>query len=72
MDNCTTARLTDNQLVLLGELVRGDLEVERGRALPYASGDVVVRTVARAEPSAEVTRLADGDTAQMCADTYIK
>ena len=55
-------RLTDDQLVLLGELVHGNLQVQRGGPLPYASGDIVVRTVAGAEPTAKVTSLADGHT----------
>lgn len=61
--------LTDDQLVLLGELVLGDLQVERSGALPYTSGDIVVRTVAGAEPTTKVTSLADRHTSQMCADT---
>lgn len=60
--------LTDNQLVLLGEVVLGDLEVERSRSLAYTSGDIVVGTVAGAEPATEVTSLADWHTTQMCAD----
>lgn len=62
------SRLADNQLAVLGEVVLGDLEVERRGALSYPAGDVVVRAVAGAEPSAEVAGLANGDTAQMRAD----
>jgi hypothetical protein len=62
--------LTDDKLALLGEVVLGDLEVERGRSLSYPAGDVVVRTVAGAEPAAEVAGLADWDTTQVSADTY--
>lgn len=62
--------LTDDQLGLLGEVVFGDLEVERGGALAYTSGDIVVGTVAGAEPATEVTSLADWHTTQMRADTY--
>lgn len=61
--------LTDDQLAVLGELVLGDLEVEGGGSLSYTAGDVVVRTVAGAEPATVVTGLADGDTTQMGADT---
>lgn len=60
--------LTDDQLVLLGEIVFGDLEVKRSRSLAYTSGDIVVGTVAGAEPATEVTSLADWHTTQMCAD----
>jgi hypothetical protein len=62
-------RLTDDQLAILGEIVLGNLEVERGRTLPYSAGDIVVRTVARAEPTAVVTCLTNGNTTQMGADT---
>jgi hypothetical protein len=62
-------RLTDDQLAILGEIVLGNLKVERGRTLPYSAGDIVVRTVARAEPTAVVTGLANGDTTQVGADT---
>lgn len=62
--------LTDNQLVFLGEVVLGNLEVERSRSLAYTSGDIVVGTVAGAEPATEVTSLADWHTTQMCADAY--
>lgn len=61
--------LTDDDLALLGEVVLGDLEVERRRALADAARDVVVRTVAGAEPTAEFTSLADGDTTKVGADT---
>jgi hypothetical protein len=64
---CT--RLTDDNLALLGEVVRGDLEVERRRSLSYATRDVVVGSVAGAEPAAKVAGLADGDTTKMGADT---
>lgn len=61
-------RLTNDQLVLLGEVVFGDLEVEGSGSSPDAAGDVVVGTVARAEPSTVVTGLANGHATQMCAD----
>lgn len=61
---------THDQLVVLGEVVRGDLQVERRGALAYAARDVVVRAVARAEPASEVAGLADGDASEMCADAW--
>lgn len=61
-------RLTDDHLVILFEVVRGNLEVERRRSLSYAAGDVVVRAVAGAEPAAKVAGLADGDASEMGAD----
>lgn len=63
-------RLTDNQLAVLGEVVLGNLEVEGSRSSPYSAGNIVVRTVAGAEPATVVTGLANGDTTKMCADTY--
>lgn len=62
--------LTNNQLAVLGELVLGDFEVERSGSLSYTSGDIVVRTVARAEPATIVTSLANRHTTEMGADTY--
>lgn len=62
--------LTNDEKALLGEVVGGDLEVEGSRASSYTAGDVVVGTVARAEPAAKVTSLANGNTAQMGADTW--
>jgi hypothetical protein len=62
-------RLADDKLALLREIVLGNLEVERGGSLSYSAGDVVVRTVARAEPTAVVTSLANGHTTQVGADT---
>ena len=61
--------LTNDQLVLLGELVLRNLEVEWRGALSDTAGDVVMGAVARAEPTAEVTSLADRNTTQVCADT---
>ena len=64
-------RLTDDELVVFGEVVRGDLEVERGGSLSYAAGDIVVRAVAGAEPSTVVTSLADGHASQVSADACL-
>lgn len=61
--------LTNDNLALLGEVVCGDLEVERGGSLSYAARDVVVGSVAGAEPAAKVAGLADGHTTEMGADT---
>lgn len=60
--------LTNNQLVILGEVVLGDLQVKRCRAPPYTARDVVVRAVARAEPASVVSSLADWDATKMCAN----
>ena len=65
-------RLTDNQLAVVGEVVRGDLEVERGGAFPDAARDVVVGAVAGAEPTAKVAGLADGHATQVCADAWVR
>jgi hypothetical protein len=62
-------RLTNDNLALLREVVCGNLEVERGRSFSYTARDIVVRSVARAEPASKVTSLANGDTSKMGADT---
>jgi len=61
--------LTDNDGVLLGEFVSGNLEVQGGGTLANTARNVVMRTVARAEPATKVTGLADGHTTQVGADT---
>jgi hypothetical protein len=53
----TSAQLTNDNLALLGEVVRRNLEVERRRSLSYAARDVVVGSVAGAEPAAKVAGL---------------
>lgn len=60
--------LTNENLGLFGELVRGDLQVEGCRSLTDATAGVVVRTVARAEPTIVLAGIADGDAAQVGAD----
>lgn len=62
-------RLTDHKGLVLGEAVLRNLQVQRSGAPSYAARDVVVRTVARAEPAAVVTGLTDRDTTQVSADT---
>jgi len=61
--------LTDNDGVLLGEFVSGNLEVQGGGTLANTARNVVMRTVARAEPATKVTGLTDGHTTQVSADT---
>ena len=63
--------LTDDEGVFVRELVCRDLEVQGSRTLANTTGDVVVRTVAGAEPTAKVTGFTDGDTTEVSADTYI-
>jgi hypothetical protein len=65
--NC---RLTDDELALLWELILWNLEVQWRWTLSDSTRDIVVGTVARTEPSSEVTGLTDGDTSQVRADTY--
>lgn len=62
-------RLTDDEGGLVGEVVGRNLQVQGSGALADAARDVVVRTVAGAEPTAKVAGLADGDTAEVGADT---
>lgn len=63
------ACLTNDNLAIFGEVVLGYLKVERGGSLSYAARDIVVGTVAGAEPAAEVTSLANGNASKMGADT---
>ena len=65
------SRLTNHHLAVVPEGVLWDLEVERGRSFPDAARDVVVGSVAGAEPTAVVARLADGYASEMCADAYV-
>lgn len=61
--------LTNDHEFILGEAVLGNLEVQRSRTLPYTAGDIVVRTVAGAEPATKVTGFTNGDTTKVSADT---
>lgn len=61
--------LTDDHAVVAGEAVLGNLEVQRGGTLSGTAGDVVVRTVAGAEPATKVTGFTNGDTTKVSADT---
>ena len=49
-------------------LIFGNLQIQRRRTTSYPARDVVVRSVARAEPTAEIACFTDGHTAQMGAD----
>ena len=66
---CVKQNLTNYKLSIAREVVLRDFQVQRCRALPYSARDVVVGSVARAEPTAKVTSLADRNAAQMRADT---
>ena len=72
MDSYFFNFLTDDHGLILREVVGRNFEVQRSWALPYTSGDIVVRTVAGTEPAAEVTSLTDGDTTKVSTDTYKK
>ena len=65
------ARSTNDHLAIFREVVLGYLEVERGRSLSYAAGDIVVRTVAGAEPAAKVSGLANWNTSKMGAYAWV-
>lgn len=62
-------RLTNNNTLFSRETVRRNFQVERSRSLPCTTRDIVVRTVARAEPAAKVSSLTNGHTTQVRADT---
>ena len=61
--------LAYEHLVIFQETVGGHLEVERRRSLADPPGDVVVGTVAWAEPAAKVSRIWEWDAAQVGAHT---
>lgn len=65
----TSNHLTNNQVGFLTKVVRWNLEVQWRRSLSYASRDIIMRAVARAEPSSEVAGFSDRDASQMCAYT---
>jgi hypothetical protein len=67
---CLATGLSDHEGIVVREVIVGHLEIERGRPLSDASGDIVVGTVAWAEPASEVARLADRHTTEMGADTW--
>lgn len=56
-------------LLVVVEVVLRNLQVQGSRALANATANVVVATVARAEPAVVVTGLTDGHTTQVSADT---
>lgn len=62
-------RLANDQSVIRREAILRDLKVQRSRTLADTARDVVVRAVAGAEPTTEVTGLTDGDAAEVSADT---
>lgn len=47
----------------------GNLKVQRSRSLANTAGDIVVGSVAGAEPTAKVTGFADGHATKVSADT---
>ena len=59
--------LAYEQFVLLQETVGRDLEVERRRALADPPGNVIVGTVAWAEPATEVSCVRQWDAAEVSA-----
>ena len=61
--------LTDHQCGLLGKFIFWDVEVQRCGAFSYTAGNIVVRTMARAEPPSVITCLTDRHASQVCADT---
>ena len=54
--------------VIAGEFVSRDIEIARGGPLPDASGRVVDRTMAGAEPAVIWTLAAERNAAEMRAD----
>lgn len=65
----TAIGLTNDNLAVFREVILRHLEVEWCRSLSYAARNVVMGTVAGAEPAAEIAGLADGNASKMSADT---
>jgi hypothetical protein len=63
--------LTNNQSSVFREVIFRNLQVQWSGSFSYTSRNIVVRSVARTEPSTVVTGFTDGDTSKMCADTYL-
>lgn len=63
--------LSNNDTILLREIILGDLQVQRRGPLPRPARDVVVGAVAGAEPASEIAGFADGDAAEVCADACL-
>lgn len=66
---CEFHNLTNNKLIVLHNLILWNLQVQRRRTSPNPPGNIVVRTMARTEPSTVVTGLTNRHTAQVCADS---
>jgi len=62
----TALSYTDLRRVIVKVVLR-DLKVERRRSSADASGDIVVGSVAGAEPASVVSGFTDWDTTEMCA-----
>lgn len=60
--------LPDNHTLLCREAVRRDLQVQRRRPLPGTPTDIVMTSMARAEPAAKVAGLANGHAPQVRAN----
>jgi hypothetical protein len=64
-----TRVLPQHHFIVAKELVRGHFQVEWSGSSTNAARPVVVRAVARAEPTVIITRVSDGYTAQVRAHT---
>lgn len=64
-------KLTNDNLLILGEPIRRHLQIQWRRPFPHSAGDVVVASVAGAEPAAKVAGFSNGDAAQMRADAFV-
>lgn len=60
--------LTDDQQIVVGELVVRHLQIQRSRTLADATGRIVMGAVARAVVAAELAGIRDRYAAQMRAD----
>lgn len=63
-----SAHLTNYDRLICREAVLRNLKIQWRRSFPYTAGDIVVRTVARTEPTTEIASLANRHTSKMSTD----
>lgn len=62
--------LSNQDHFVVNKLVRRNFQVQRSRTLADTTRNIVVRSMARTEPSTVITGVGDRDTAQVRTDTY--
>ena len=60
--------LTNDHGILSGEIVLRNFKIKRCRTLPCTTGDIIMGTMARTEPTTIVTSFTNRDTTEVSAD----